>query len=85
MEYTPNFPTNLDSFKKFVSDHLFNVDQIDDEICVQIISKVKQGIYTFEPDEIRVMQSISNIGDVCTCDTDHRIGEDCKEVAVSGT
>ncbi|WP_297425283.1 hypothetical protein [Clostridium sp.] len=83
MEYKLSFPKDLDSFKKFVGDHLFNVDCIDDDMCKLIIDKVNNGDYKFTLQEIGLMQRISSIGDVCTCDTAHRIGMDGKTCAIA--
>ncbi len=83
MEYDISFPKDLVSFKQFVSDHLFNMDKIDDEICTSIIGKITGNNFKFSDEEIGVMQGISKIGDVCTCDCDHRIGPDKRILAYS--
>ncbi|MHC1682689.1 MAG: hypothetical protein AB6733_07045 [Clostridiaceae bacterium] len=83
MEYKVNFPRDLESFKKFVEAHLFNVEKIDDDMCKSIIEKVNSGNCKFTLQEIALMQSISSIGDVCTCDTAHRIGSDRKTCAMA--
>jgi hypothetical protein len=67
----------------FIEDRLFNMDKVDDTVCSAIIQKINSGDYKFTEQEILVMRSISNIGDVCTCDTDHRIGRDNKACAFS--
>lgn len=76
MEYRPKFPNNLDSFKLFISEHLFNIDKIDDTICASIIEKINNNRFDFTDKEVEIMKAISNIGPVCGCDDDHRIGED---------
>lgn len=83
MEYKLNFPKNIDLFKQFVEEHLFNAECIDEAVCKSIIDKINNGEYKFTLQEISLMQRISSIGDVCTCDTAHRIGTDGKACAIS--
>ncbi len=83
MEYSPNFPRTLEEFRVFISEHLFNVEEIDDALCSSVIEKINTKNYSFSDAEIAVMRRISNIGDVCTCDTDHRIGEDGTKYAIA--
>jgi hypothetical protein len=83
MEYKAIFPKDLDSFKRFVEEHLFNIGYINDEICQSIIDKVNNEDFSFTLQEIQLMQKISSIGDVCTCDTAHRIGMDGRKCAIS--
>ena len=81
MEYTPNFPRSLEDFKKFVSEHILNSDKIDDEICSSAIDKINRGDFQFTEQETETMRTISDLSDlgtICDCDDDHRIGEDGK-------
>lgn len=83
LEPRPNFPTSLPDFKKFVADHLLNTNKIDDAVCAGIIEKVQQGRFEFTDAERAVMRAIVNIGVVCECDEDHRIGPDNKSCELS--
>ncbi|MBI3180943.1 MAG: hypothetical protein HYZ28_02235 [Myxococcales bacterium] len=85
MEYQPNFPRTLEAFKQLVADRLFNVDKIDEAACAAIIEKINRGDYSFSKPEVDLMRRISNIGDVNTCDTDHRVACDGQKFTISKT
>jgi hypothetical protein len=78
MEYQPNFPRDLNTFKTLISERHFNSDKINDEVCAAIIEKINCGIYEFTEQEKELMKAISNIGDISGCDDDHRICENNK-------
>ncbi len=78
MEYKPNFPSSLAAFKEFVSERLLNADKVDDVLCSSVIEKINRGMFEFSDAERSVMRAIVNIGIVCECDEDHRIGADNK-------
>lgn len=81
MEYTLNFPKTLDALRVFIAERSFNLDRVDDALCGVIVRKVADGDLRFSPEEIALMRRISDIGDVCTCDTDHRVGPDGRTFA----
>ncbi len=83
MEYTPNFPKDMEAFKQFVVERLLNLDKVDDAICSSIVEKVNRGRFEFTDAERATMRAIISVGIVCECDEDHRIGKDKKSCEFS--
>ena len=82
-----SFPRSLYEAREFIRLKGLNSYRIDDETLKSIVDKVN-GRKTLTPEEISIIHRVTDLGDTCGCDSDHRMrGEavDGKSIGYSTT
>lgn len=69
------FPRTVSEAHEFLARRLLNASAIDDELLSAIVDKLSRNT-PLSAVEIFAMRRVTDIGDTCTCDTDHRIRDD---------
>ena len=69
------FPRTIHEAHRFLSQRLLKAQAIDEATLSSIVEKLvhDEPLTTVE---VSAMRQVTDIGDICTCDTDHRIRED---------
>lgn len=67
-----SFPRSLHEAREFIKLKGLNSDRIDDETLKSIVDKIN-GRQTLTPQEVFTIQRVTDLGDTCGCDSDHRI------------
>ncbi len=81
------FPKDLEEARAFIKSKGLNANRIDDATLERIVSKVN-GRQSLTPQEVSIIHRVTDLGDTCGCDSDHRIrgiARDGKKIGYSIT
>lgn len=75
LDRASRFPRTVGDAQRFMRARLLNAAAVDEATLASIITKLERR-EPLSAREISVMRRVTDIGDVNTCDTDHRIRQD---------
>jgi hypothetical protein len=83
----PPFPSTLAAAREFIRRKGLHGERVDDAMLERIVTGIAGG-RTLSHEEIAVMHQVTDLGDTCGCDSDHRIrgaAQDGKRIGYSRT